>query len=113
MVVHGSEQIDGLFRVVGGDANERLVRGAAQEIVADVSTAVPTNHSPRMNCFADLPAVTSIRKRPAVGPTTPMAMLAMSCRPAFSAACTPRAAGHDDYIHRSAFDHVTGTPSAE
>ena len=47
-----------------------------------MSTAVPTNHSPRMNCLADFPAVTSIRNRPAVGPITPMAIAAISGSPA-------------------------------
>ena len=31
---------------------------------------MPTNHSPRMNCFGGTPLVTSTYQRPAVGPIT-------------------------------------------
>jgi hypothetical protein len=44
--------------------------------------------------LADFPAVMSIKKRPAVGPTTPIAMAAISGSPAASAAATPIAAYH-------------------
>ena len=35
-----------------------------------VSSAIVTNHSPRMNCLGGTPLVTSTYQRPAVGPTT-------------------------------------------